>query len=710
MKKLFLVLMLLSFAVQLRAADTLTVRENDAILISKKFYEELEDPKALLQAREIINNPRFHQPDDELPEIKYDEAAIWLKVKIRNKTAQPFIPITISGSVIDEFDLYFVGTSKRLLHLKSSNPKFNSNQLQSNLTNINFALLPDSTRTIYLRIKSSANTVIPVQVHSATYFLQSISTQNLILGAFIGMVLVMAAYHLLLFFTVKDISYFYYTLYIISLALTQILLRGVGTNLFQNNQQLLNDIVQPITRMMLGITIILFVYEFLQIKNRGKTLQVYFKGMFIFYCLPLLFVITGLPHIAYNIISVSALMVSVSLLVIGGSLYFKGYTPAKYFMLAWTLFFVSIIVTVLRNQGLVPYNNFTLNIVLYSSAIEFVLFSVALADRINFYRQQHNQAQSAALAIALENERLITEQNLILERKVNERTVELIESNKTLQVSLENLQATQSQLIATEKMASLGQLTAGIAHEINNPINFVSANVQPLRLDFLEVFDLIEKYIAFEHEPDNGALKDEVNRYRQQIDVDYIKQEILTLLEGIEEGALRTKEIVDSLRTFSRTDEQSLKAADINKAILSTLVILRSAIPAYISIQPVLDKLPLINCYPGKISQVFINLISNSIDAIKAKDTHENEFILITTSDYEKEIEIRIKDTGTGISPEAKHRIFDPFYTTKEVGEGTGLGLSIVFGIIEKHQGHIEVESEPGVGTTITVRLPKNLN
>jgi hypothetical protein len=227
----------------------------------------------------------------------------------------------------------------------------------------------------------------------------------------------------------------------------------------------------------------------------------------------------------------------------------------------------------------------------------------------------------------------------------------------------------------------------------------VSANVKPLRLDFLEILDLLEQY------KDSGVISGDANKF----DVDFIKTEILSLLDGIEEGANRTTEIVQSLRTFSRTDELILKPADINKAILTTLILLRSTIPYGIEIRPVLNKLPLLNCYPGKLNQVLMNLINNSIQAIKAKGSSQNDSILITTTDHPETITIEITDTGVGIAEEARQRIFEPFFTTKEVGEGTGLGLSIVFGIIEDHRGTIDVQSEPGKGSTFTITLPKNL-
>ncbi|WDF54268.1 sensor histidine kinase [Mucilaginibacter sp. KACC 22063] len=710
MKKFLLFVSLILCCASVFAADTLVIHNNESKLIPNTTFTQLEDPDGTLTFYDVLKSNSFHKVNQPLPHINYTTSVIWLKLTLKNKTTQPYLPVSIRSSVIDEFDLYYLNASKQPVRLVADYPHLSLSQLEQNTTHVNFVILPDSSKTIYLRVKSNGTTVLPVEVYSATSFMKSVNFQNLVIGAFMGVIVIMAVYNLVLFFIVGDISYVYYVLYIIFLGLTQILLRGYGTNLISGDKQVINDIVLPVCRVCFGFSILFFVYEFLQIKQQGNIILWSYRAMFAIYTLPLLTLMAGFIHLTYTLIAFSALTTSIFLLVIGSMLYFKGFKPAKYFMFGWTLFFLSIITSIARSQGFVIYNTLTVNIILYGSALELILFSAALADKINFYRQQISESQIAALAIAVENEKLITQQNILLENKVSERTRELIQSNQNLSRSIENLKAAQTKLVETEKMASLGQLTAGIAHEINNPINFVSASVNPLRMDFVEIFELIDKYVAFERVPDNTELQKDVAQYRKKIDVDFVKDEITTLLDGIEEGAGRTKEIVDSLRTFSRTDEQSLKPADINKAVLSTLVILRSTTPAYISITPVLDKLPLINCYPGKIGQVLINLITNSIHAIESKPVHNDENILIITTDHENHISIVIRDTGIGISDDVKQHIFDPFYTTKDVGEGTGLGLSIVFGIIEKHKGKIEVQSEPGMGATFLISLPKDLS
>jgi signal transduction histidine kinase len=709
MQKLsFLVLMLL-YGMLTYAADTLTIRNNQSVILNRRYVTQLEDDLGDMPVNSVIGNPGFHTTKTSLPFITYADSVLWIKFVLHNKTNEPYVPISISSGVIDGFDLY-IAYKNGVVHLGSTDVQDKKNNAKQISRLINCPLLPDSVGLIYLRIKTNDAMAIPVRVQSADFYQRSSLAENLTLGFFMGIIGIMVLYNLMLFVIVRDTSYLYYVFYIIFLGLTQWFNRGLGASYFPIDKVLLNNYLIPVARVLLWYAILLFVHEFLQLgQNRLKIYHRYYYLLYILVSLPLISILFNQTTVTYGLVSAAAFINSVVLLFIGITLYIKGFKPAKFFMLGWSLFLITILASLARNKGLIQYNDFTANAILYSSAFELIMFSVALADRINFYRKQNNEAQAVALTIARENERLITGQNLVLENMVKERTQELIESNRSLSYTIENLKSAQIQLIDTEKMASLGQLTAGIAHEINNPINFVSANIKPLRMDFVEIFNLIEYYRQLEENPTDPQLHQKVADYAKQIDIDFIKTEVATLLDGIEDGAGRTTEIVQSLRTFSRTDELELKPTDINKSVLATLVLLRSTIPYDIEIKPVLDKLPMLNCYPGKINQLLVNIINNSIQAIKAKPVHYNEHIQITTKNYPETVVIEITDTGVGMTPEVKQHIFDPFFTTKDIGEGTGLGLSIVFGIIEKHKGSIEVKSQPGKGSTFKVTLPKTL-
>ena len=276
---------------------------------------------------------------------------------------------------------------------------------------------------------------------------------------------------------------------------------------------------------------------------------------------------------------------------------------------------------------------------------------------------------------------------------------------KELELTLENLRSTQSQLIQSEKMASVGLLTAGIAHELNNPINFVSGNVNPLKRDLNILFSFIEKYDKTLEANKLKEVIQEINKLKDSLDFSFLSKEIMGLLEGIEEGANRTSTIVKGLRSFSRLDEDKCQFYNIHEGIDSALILLDNKIKNRIKIRKEYGDFEEIECFPSKFNQVILNILNNSIQAIEGKGE-----ILIQTVRSSIGIKIIIKDNGVGMNPEVKEHIFEPFFTTKEVGEGTGLGLAISFGIIEQHKGNIDVISEPGKGTEFIISLPLRLS
>ncbi len=269
---------------------------------------------------------------------------------------------------------------------------------------------------------------------------------------------------------------------------------------------------------------------------------------------------------------------------------------------------------------------------------------------------------------------------------------------------LEQLKSTQSQLLQSEKMASLGQLTAGIAHEINNPINFIATNVAALKMDFQDLQPLFSKAKALEKEEYNGISIAELSRLSKTIEVAFLEKELAEIISGIERGVQRTTAIIKNLKTFTRKSDENYELADINGGMESTLLILKSEFSRYqIELIKDLGDLPLINCNIGLINQVFVNVISNAIQATAGQEHREIE---ITTRKRADHVLVRIRDTGEGMDAATQSRIFEPFFTTKEVGKGTGLGLSISYNIIRQHGGEIDIVSRPGAGTTFSISLP----
>jgi len=278
-------------------------------------------------------------------------------------------------------------------------------------------------------------------------------------------------------------------------------------------------------------------------------------------------------------------------------------------------------------------------------------------------------------------------------------------SHKTndLELTLVKLKETQQTLIQSEKMASLGVLTAGIAHEINNPINFISSGAHSLDKDFKDLLPLLKELKALPLEGEDLKERAENTRKLEE-EYDKLIQYIPQTIKDIKEGVSRTVEIIKGLLLYSRSNTDEIQKVNIHKNIDASLVLLKDKFKDTINIiKKYNHDIEYIECYPGQLSQVFTNFIDNAIDAINNKGT-----ITITTILKNKQIEVSIQDTGTGISDTNLTKIFDPFFTTKEVGKGTGLGLSICQGIINNHKGKIEVKSNEGKGTEFIITLPIN--
>ena len=293
------------------------------------------------------------------------------------------------------------------------------------------------------------------------------------------------------------------------------------------------------------------------------------------------------------------------------------------------------------------------------------------------------------------------------------------QSNR-LQQTLKDLQHTQAQLVQTEKMSGLGQMVAGVAHEINNPVNFIHGNLQ-----FAQQYtDILLDLIALYHEkyPD---INSDIDDFKQEVDYEFVTRDLTKMIASMKVGTDRIREIVRSLRVFSRLDEAEHKIINIHDGIDSTLLILRHRIKATSDrpeIQIIKDygDLPKIECYAGQLNQVFMNLISNAIDALDEWDVKRTsqermeksaQITIMTTLTDEDKVVIVIQDNGPGIPEEIQSRLFDPFFTTKPVGKGTGLGLSISYQVImEKHAGNLFCRSELGHGTEFHIELSRLLS
>jgi predicted ATPase/signal transduction histidine kinase/tRNA A-37 threonylcarbamoyl transferase component Bud32 len=314
---------------------------------------------------------------------------------------------------------------------------------------------------------------------------------------------------------------------------------------------------------------------------------------------------------------------------------------------------------------------------------------------------------SAQAAISLDNALIYSS----IEQKIKERTQELNEKNKFLEETLFQLKLTQTQLIQTEKMSSLGQMVAGVAHEINNPVNFIHGNITPAYQYAQDVLALLELYQENCPEP-----PDNIQAELENIDFEFVKVDFIRLLKSMVEGTRRIRQIVLSLRNFSRLDEAEFKKADIHEGIDSTLMILQHRLKGKSNHEDIeviknYAQLPLVECYPGQLNQVFMNIMVNALDALDEFTQQNQSFIpkiyIDTTVINNERVSICIADNGVGIPDDVVVKLFDPFFTTKEVGKGTGLGLAISYQIVvEKHAGKLYYKPKEGGGAGFIIEIP----
>jgi signal transduction histidine kinase len=265
---------------------------------------------------------------------------------------------------------------------------------------------------------------------------------------------------------------------------------------------------------------------------------------------------------------------------------------------------------------------------------------------------------------------------------------------------MRRLQDAQNQLLQSDKMASIGQLAAGIAHEINNPVGYISSNLATFKLYTQQLFGLLAAFESSKCEFSEQT-KRKLDAIKSQIDADYLMKDLQDLLLESEEGLDRVKKIVQDLKDFSHVDEAQWQWSNLHDGLDSTLNIVNNEIKYKAEVVKEYGDIPPVECLASQINQVFMNILINAAYAIE-----EQGKIIIRTGPEGGRVWVDIEDTGKGMTAQIRQRIFDPFYTTKPIGEGTGMGLSLSYSIVRKHHGHIEVDSEPGRGSRFRIWLP----
>lgn len=656
-----------------------------------------EDPTGKLRIGDVLAADGFTPCQSIVPNLGITRSAFWVKAKLVNATTNGNPVMLVDYPEIDELDIYVVsngritqalhgGGARPLDHKEQNSPSF-AYQLD-----VPYGGMVD----IYIRAKSTKQLQVPIFLQNTRQSTVQKLNRNFFMGGYIAIMLVMVLYNFFITISIRERSYYLYILYLVAVCLTQVSFTGYGSFYFWPDQLWINHHAST----TLTVLTMVFACEFMQLFiSVDKYIRSFRTVKYVIYTVAIsgaVICFFGLEQEGYQVIQATSTVMALYVLYVSIFIALKGHRPAKYFLAAWAVFVTGIIVFVAKDWGLLPYNDLTKYMMTIGSSVEVVLLSFGLADRINVLRREKDRSQADALRSAREKEQLIEEQNAVLEQRVRERTHALQESN-------DHLKLTQSQLVSAEKMASLGQLTAGIAHEINNPINFISSSIPPLKRDLNDLREVLDAYRKAGREQPSMAA---AHALEERIGIEDTIREVEDILGAMEHGTVRTSEIVRGLRTFSRLDEDDMKEADINECLRSTVVVLGPQFRDGIRVEYDLHEMPPVECYPGKLNQLFMNLLNNAAHAVKKHHGNNGGIVRIATRLRAGEVEVTIADNGVGMDEAVKARLFEPFFTTKGVGEGTGLGLSIAQGIIEKHHGRIRVESQPGIGTTFIISFP----
>lgn len=675
----------------IKAQDTLTYTADHTLMNIGQSVVFYKDTSNTLSLEQIQNLPdvAFQKSASPILKLGNTTATTWLKIVLKNQTTAPLF-LVFQTNVINKLDVFIYDeTGKRTTKQSGNDRPFVQRDLNRSQNIINIGQSP---KVVYVKMNSKFPFHLPLVIGRLEYVADSYQIRDVINGFVVGILVAMALYNLFLFFSVKDRLYLYYCVYTLTSLWVLTHLNSIAWLMWNQNTFLLQ---------LIGIPYVLlsawwFTVRFLNVDKNMPRIYTAIKILCILIAcvIPLELLDLQLPKATIQ--QVLTPISAFSMLAVGIYSHFQGNKSAKYYVLSWSFLLLGAVITSFAFSGLIPFNYFTSTAVLYGACIESILLAFALANRINIYRAESAQAQTLAMERLAENEKLIKEQNKILEEKVTERT-------EVLQNTLHQLQNTESQLVQSEKMAALGELTAGIAHEINNPVNFISGSLMPLKRNLVAIEQLVAHYQALTPSNFEEKIK-EIKAFEAEIDYDYTKEEINLLTNSINDGATRTAEIVKGLRNFSRLDGGEKTKVSVNEGLESTLLLMQSALKMKdIQLIKNLGELPEINCYAGQLNQVFMNILTNAVQALPEKGTITVKSFVEKTSNT---IKISIADNGKGMSEEVKNKIFQPFFTTKDVGEGTGLGLSISYGIVKKHNGEINVETALGEGTNFIITLP----
>ncbi len=628
---------------------------------------------------------------DKIPD---QAATFWLKLNVQNNS-DTLQHLYIGTSKFDYLTFYILGAdgSKSVQQTGTLYPN-QLKQLNHGPFSFGELVIPAAKNAaIYMKV---VNTKVPtfqfIQLAPTIFQADAYKFEhgytwiyNLI---FAGIVFIMLFYNLMIYFITRETNYLYYLGYNFFILFYVYALSGDAIALFfkdasyEQNLVLLSGILALMAYVAFGRSV-------LEIRKHFPFWDKVFVVVILLALLSAVLTLVNLTIIAIPICFTIAIIAYTGILVIAFRLAMRNNSTARYFVIASGFYIVMLQFSFSQMLGLIPDSIFGLhanNFTQIGICVELTLFSLALGTKINEMRREAYEAQQLLLAASLENEKIVKNQNLVLEQKVQERTGEL---NKTLS----ELKATQNQLILNEKMVSMGQMMAGIAHEIKNPLNFVN--------NFSEL---------------SAELVEEIAQTPDQNEKDSLLQDLKTNLLKINQHGKRADSIVATMLLHSRDSGGERSETNINSLCNEFADLayegMKSNIPGLTTelIKSFDNGIPKLLVMQQDLSRVILNLLNNAFYAVhqraKLADKSFQPQVKISTGLNGNNVFIAISDNGTGMKADIVKKVFEPFFTTKPTGEGTGLGLSISFDIVKAHGGELKLDSTEGEGTTFTILLP----
>ena len=727
-----------------------------------KYIKYYFDSSNTLGIKDILEDKALEWVDNKNPEslsLGFNTSSLWLSFDVINICCEnKNWYIELGYPPLDSITYYHITEDGKTTTIQDGDQyPVPNNSIKSKYYNFLMVLPNNGKSKIVFKIRSESSLAIPLSIYSAEGFSEKIQLEEYFFGAFCGIMVIMAFYNLFIYFSTKENSYLFYILYILAFLLQSLSLRGYIREYFPSLLYLNN--VAPILFTELSLFFgLFFTSSFLQTKENLP-----FLHKFILSYMSVPFIGVSLAFftnysIAIKYATITSFVSSFVILFVSITSIRNKFRPARFFILGWGMLSLGIVIYALRMGGIIPHNFFTNSSYQIFSIMEILLLSLALGDKINILKKEFSQN---------------------LELKVNERTrelsamVELVYEQKgAVEQTLKELKETQAQLVEAEKKAALGQLVSSVAHEINNPISAIQANVgiaesalKPIFLEFLgfirtlteiqinvfkELVQLsissqvyistreernLKKKIDLEFQqytPKNEKnfleikdlllelrLFDQFHKYTELFTEEeflFVLQNLLILisefraLKNINISVEKTTKVVFILRKYLNTYiKGEYKTISISEEINKVLLLYDNYIKNSIKINRLYNDELNINCISDDVKHVWRNLIYNSIQAMQSTDKNLSISIDKISKDTKMYAKVQIMDSGIGIEPENKQKIFSPFFTTKPQGEGIGLGLYISKTIIDEHNGQIEFESEKNK-TIFTILLPIQKN